>query len=272
MFHHDRLFMILLTVVLFSVALSWPAPEEVSWVREFETALKQAAAENKFLVVDISATWCGPCRDMERRVFPDPDFVEFSRDNVFMLVQSDRDREGARLARRFNVHAFPTILVFSSKGQEVGRLLGGRNATKLISDLEKIFSHYPNPAKQVAETLRPPEPAVPKAPEAPARPGTPVQQAVAAAETRPDGKQPPPQPVPPKPQDDDQIARLEKRLVAAEESERDWLNLMLGMAHFQAQHWKEAQDYLVKVLQKNPQNTSALEMMRVIEKYLRPPH
>lgn len=30
---------------------------QVAWVKDFDTALKQAAKEKKFIVLDISATW-----------------------------------------------------------------------------------------------------------------------------------------------------------------------------------------------------------------------
>jgi hypothetical protein len=30
---------------------------QVAWVKDFNTALKQAARENKFIVLDISASW-----------------------------------------------------------------------------------------------------------------------------------------------------------------------------------------------------------------------
>jgi hypothetical protein len=30
---------------------------QVAWVKDFDTALKQAARENKFIVLDISASW-----------------------------------------------------------------------------------------------------------------------------------------------------------------------------------------------------------------------
>ncbi len=33
------------------------AVAQVAWVKSFDTALKQAAREKKFIVLDISATW-----------------------------------------------------------------------------------------------------------------------------------------------------------------------------------------------------------------------
>jgi hypothetical protein len=42
-------------------ALSFAAPvlsmAQVAWVKDFDTALKQAAKEDKFVVLDMSTTW-----------------------------------------------------------------------------------------------------------------------------------------------------------------------------------------------------------------------
>jgi thiol:disulfide interchange protein len=34
---------------------------QVAWVKDFHAALKQAAREKKFIVLDISASWCPNC-------------------------------------------------------------------------------------------------------------------------------------------------------------------------------------------------------------------
>ena len=67
--------------------------------------------------------------------------------------------------------------------------------------------------------------------------------------------------------DEDPIAKLEKKLAAAQDGpEKDWLHLMLGIAHFQAQHWKEAREHLTKVLEKDPKNETAREIIKALDK------
>jgi hypothetical protein len=39
------------------VVISVLAADQISWVKSFDVARKQAAKENKFIVLDISATW-----------------------------------------------------------------------------------------------------------------------------------------------------------------------------------------------------------------------
>jgi len=124
-----------LTVLL----LCPPVDAQVRWVGNFGEAKKQAQAEEKFIVIDISASWCPPCQKMAREVHPNPRFIEFSRDQVFMLLDAELDREGVRLARKFDVHVYPTILVLDGEGNEIHRLTGGRDAVSLIRELTEIF-------------------------------------------------------------------------------------------------------------------------------------
>jgi thiol:disulfide interchange protein len=126
----------ILIVVFLSSAASWAG--EVAWVRDFDTALKQAAEQKKFVVLDMSASWCGYCRKMAREVYPDPEFVEFSRSQVFFRVFADTDPQGKELAIRFRIRGFPTIVILNSQGQEVDRLVGARDKDTLIQGIRDI--------------------------------------------------------------------------------------------------------------------------------------
>jgi len=76
---------------------------------------------------------------MTREVYPNKEFIEFSRKNIFMRFFSDTDPEGARLERRFGVDGYPTLIVLDSNGREIGRIMGERSAPDLIDELQSIF-------------------------------------------------------------------------------------------------------------------------------------
>jgi thioredoxin-related protein len=76
---------------------------------------------------------------MTREVYADKEFIEFSRSQVFMRVFEDTDPEGARLARRFRISGFPTLIILNSSGHEVDRIVGAMDAQDLIEELESIF-------------------------------------------------------------------------------------------------------------------------------------
>ena len=129
--------MVYVRSLLALLLLSVPSFAEVAWVKSFDEALKQAGAQKKFVVLDMSASWCGYCRRMAREVYPDPEFVEYSRNQVFVRLFADTDAEGTQLSRRFSVRAFPTIVVLDAQAHEVGRLVGA-HSRRLIRELREL--------------------------------------------------------------------------------------------------------------------------------------
>ena len=144
-FMRNKLWTVLgLLLFLFSSSLE----AQVNWIPTLKKAKEIAARENKFIVIDVSASWCGPCRKMALEVYPDPEFITFTENNVFMLIDAEEDNEGIVLAREFKVKSFPSILVLDSRGEEIDRLSGGRDTESLIKDLSSIF-HYGIPRKEL---------------------------------------------------------------------------------------------------------------------------
>ena len=109
------------SVVYFVVsAHSRPA---VSWDSYEEARMEQALKGPKPLVLDASADWCVPCREMDRTTFSDPEVIAVSRKAVMIRLDLTR-RNPAQddLLRRYSIKGVPTILFFNSDGVEVREL------------------------------------------------------------------------------------------------------------------------------------------------------
>ena len=76
---------------------------------------------------------------MTREVYPDKEFIKFSQNYVFIRVFQDTEPQGNRLARRFGVEGFPTLLLLDSSGREVDRVLGFRSAEELMDEIKSAF-------------------------------------------------------------------------------------------------------------------------------------
>jgi len=72
---------------------------------------------------------------MTREVYSNSEFIEFSRKYVMMRVFQDTDPQGDRLASRYRIEGFPTLLILNSSGREIGRILGFRSAQDLIDEI-----------------------------------------------------------------------------------------------------------------------------------------
>src|SRR2546427_175677 len=150
MSHYRSWLVFTVTVLLSEAAFLFG---QVAWVHTLDEALKMAQSGGKFVVIDVSASWCPPCQRMGREVYPSTEFIEFSRNQISMHLDAENDPEGIRIADQFKVHSYPTILILDSKGEEIHRLEGGRTTRQLIQDLKEIFDH-PEPLKTLIERAK----------------------------------------------------------------------------------------------------------------------
>jgi thioredoxin 1 len=95
-------------------------------------ALKQAAAQNKYIFVDAYATWCGPCKMLKNTTFKDKKAAEFYNKN-FINVAIDMEKgQGPQLAAQWRMQAYPTLIIFDPKGKPVLGTVGYIKAADLI--------------------------------------------------------------------------------------------------------------------------------------------
>ncbi len=85
------------------------------------------------VVVDVFATWCGPCQQIS------PIFDELAKelDGKYKLVKINIDEE-RDLAVKYSVSSIPTFL-FINKGEVVGKEMGYMSKDDLKSKIEELF-------------------------------------------------------------------------------------------------------------------------------------
>ena len=94
---------------------------------EFEAFVKN----NKIVVVDCWAPWCGPCR----RMGPEVDKVAEEMPTVAVAkLNTDENQE---IAMRFGINAIPTLLFFVD-GVQKESLVGLRPAADIMAYIAKL--------------------------------------------------------------------------------------------------------------------------------------
>ena len=111
--------------------------------------LQMAVREGKLYFSHFAADWCLPCQWMERHTFTDEPLSAFLEKN-FLALRADVDRpEGQALKGQYRVNILPSILVFSSQGQLLGRHEGAMEPEALLEELKA----YDRPANRIRATL-----------------------------------------------------------------------------------------------------------------------
>ena len=113
-----------LFLIISAVINYWPAPEAVKWL-SFNEARDQAASQNRPIFIDIYASWCPPCKMMDKQVFPD-DSVKDILSNRYVAAKIDGDEPvvGDSLMKMMGIHAYPTYIVLNPAGKERKRIVG----------------------------------------------------------------------------------------------------------------------------------------------------
>jgi thioredoxin-related protein len=113
--------------------------------KTWQQILEEAESENKYIFVDYYATWCVPCKQMDKNVYTKRDVGDFINYKfIAVKVQEDtssQDNDGVRkwyetahdMFKSYNVTALPAYLFFSPDGKIVHRDFGGMDVKDFIS-------------------------------------------------------------------------------------------------------------------------------------------
>ena len=85
------------------------------------------------VVVDCTATWCGPCKRMIPVLQELEDDTEFAPD----IVQIDLD-QNREWARNQNVQGVPAFLIYED-GLKVGQFSGAKGKDDFVAEVNKVL-------------------------------------------------------------------------------------------------------------------------------------
>ncbi len=142
-----RMFRNLLLCVFTFIAAS--AAEVKFLYGPFTEALQKASAEKKLVFIDFTTDWCRWCDTLDVRTYSDSSVAALMQARLIPIKIDAEKGEGIDLAKRLGVHAYPTMVVVSTDGEEVDRLIGYMPPEKFIPALSELLA-----GKNTVSTVR----------------------------------------------------------------------------------------------------------------------
>ena len=119
--------------------------KSMSW----KEVVERATRENKYIYVDVMATWCPPCQAMINNVFTTKEAGDFYNEHfVCVKLQSDKTKkdddyvkawygEAERICKEFKIRSLPTSLYFNPKGEIVHVVVGAAPNAEIFIQVGK---------------------------------------------------------------------------------------------------------------------------------------
>jgi thiol:disulfide interchange protein DsbD len=115
------------------------APEKLRFEPFNSERLASATEARKPVLIDFSADWCIPCREMEHSTFIDPSVVSEAKRFVTMKANlTAQDKKTEELTSKYEIQGVPTTMLIDSSGKVLQRKVGYIGPREMLSDLRQV--------------------------------------------------------------------------------------------------------------------------------------
>jgi thiol:disulfide interchange protein DsbD len=92
----------------------------IPWQPYDAAVLSEARADSRPVVIDFSADWCLPCKELEHRTFSQPEVIEAAKAVVPLRADLTRSSsaEVKKLREQYRIRGVPTVVFIDSTGTE----------------------------------------------------------------------------------------------------------------------------------------------------------
>jgi len=135
-----------LTLATFSMALL-PLPANAGefpkgspkFVTSYRKVLSEQKETGKPAILIFSATWCGPCQDMKKKVYPSAEITPFHDKFIWAYLDSD-DSQNKKAKEKYAVQGIPHIEFLDTTGESLGQQIGSSSPKDFAKKLEAMLA------------------------------------------------------------------------------------------------------------------------------------
>src|ERR1700709_1376687 len=141
-------------ILAFAIAAFAASPalagEPVKWSEWGDDLFTRAAAEQRFVILDLEAVWCHWCHVMEKTTYANAQVQELLA-SKYLPVRVDQDAN-PDLASRYGDWGWPATIVFGPDGTEIAKIRGYIEPERMQALLKAIIDD-PSPGPSVGEAF-----------------------------------------------------------------------------------------------------------------------
>ena len=99
---------------------------------DWNKALAEAKKQNKLIFLDAYASWCGPCKLLKKKTFPDKEAGEYFNKSFINVAINMEKADGPALSEKYAVSAYPTLIITDAEGKIITYTQGYISPKQLI--------------------------------------------------------------------------------------------------------------------------------------------
>jgi protein disulfide-isomerase len=138
-------------LVLLSGMTVYAEVNNLEWLVDFEEA-KRISAEKELPVLAFftGSDWCGWCKKLDREVLSTKEFAAYAASSLVLFMADFPSRkkipkkekvQNEKLAEKYGVRGFPTVMLLSADGKVIGKTGYRRNGGKAyVKHLRKLIA------------------------------------------------------------------------------------------------------------------------------------
>lgn len=108
---------------------------QVQWIMDEKMATAVAVEKDQLILMDFWATWCGPCKAMDKEMWNTEEFTKLSQKFIPFKINIDYNKE---LALKYGVKSIPHVVLVTADGEVVWQKTGFSSAKPYQDALENL--------------------------------------------------------------------------------------------------------------------------------------
>jgi thiol:disulfide interchange protein len=98
-----------------------------------------AKKKKKIIFIDAYASWCGPCKLLDKNTFSDASVgTYFNEKFINLKIDCEKHPDGRTVASTYSVSAYPTLIWIDADGNLVKKEVGYKNPEQLLRAVQDL--------------------------------------------------------------------------------------------------------------------------------------